>query len=125
MATPPHCVLLDHVPSWGTTCPSTRARRLGARWSRPPGLEPRPWDPRAIGSLRPTLGVLVCDGLMTRTIALNARTTTELLGPGDILRPWDEEDDGGPVRFSIWGLWRVRRITGLSRDRRPRVELAR
>lgn len=124
MATPPHCVLLDHVPELGddlSVDEHVQARRTLVAPALE--LEPGPWDPRAV-SLRPTLGVLVCDGLMTRTIALSGRSTTELLGPGDILRPWDEENDGGPVRFLI--SWTVHERTHLAvLDRRVAMAVAR
>lgn len=34
------------------------------------------------------LGLLVIDGLLTRAVTIGERTCAELLGPGDILRPW-------------------------------------
>ena len=124
MAAPPPCVLFDLVPELANDLPAEdheQARRaLVAPALR---LEPGPWDAGTV-SLRPTLGALVCGGLLTRTVALNGRTTTELLGPGDILRPWDEEDGGGPVRFSI--SWTVHEPTRLALlDRRVAMAVAR
>lgn len=37
---------------------------------------------------RESLGLLVLDGLIARQITVGALETVELLGPGDVLRPW-------------------------------------
>jgi CRP/FNR family cyclic AMP-dependent transcriptional regulator len=39
------------------------------------------------------LGLLLIDGVITREVALGTTFSTELLGPGDIVRPWGEEED--------------------------------
>ena len=56
------------------------------------------WDPNAafpnhVGAL----GVLVADGLLTRDVAVAESTCAELVGPGDLLRPWDDLAAGAPV----------------------------
>jgi CRP/FNR family transcriptional regulator, cyclic AMP receptor protein len=38
------------------------------------------------------LGLLVLDGLLTRQVAIGEATCAELLGGGDVLRPWTEID---------------------------------
>ena len=43
----------------------------------------------------PTVGLLVLDGLMTREVTVAGRPSTELLAPGDLLRPWDHDGDVG------------------------------
>jgi CRP/FNR family transcriptional regulator, cyclic AMP receptor protein len=59
-----------------------------------------------------TYGLLVLDGLMGRRVRVGKAVATELLGPGDILRPWDEP--------TLWGMippeldWRVFRPTRLA-----------
>jgi CRP/FNR family cyclic AMP-dependent transcriptional regulator len=50
-------------------------------------------------------GLLVLDGLLSRSVTLSGRTALELLGPGDVLRPWDDSRGGAPV--PIDGAWRV------------------
>src|SRR5436190_5579188 len=40
------------------------------------------------------LGLLVLDGLVTRHVAVGEATCAELLGTGDLLRPWTEGEDG-------------------------------
>jgi CRP/FNR family cyclic AMP-dependent transcriptional regulator len=51
------------------------------------------------------IGLLVVEGLLIRTLSIGDRTSTELLGSGDLLRPWQRDDDWGilPCR----GQWRV------------------
>lgn len=52
-------------------------------------LAPGPWSPsaeRARGG--PGFGMLVVDGFLLRDVAVAATTCTELLGPGDVIRPW-------------------------------------
>jgi hypothetical protein len=38
------------------------------------------------------LGLLVLSGLLARDVIVGGRRATELLGPGDVLRPWDVHD---------------------------------
>ena len=51
------------------------------------------------------LGLLVVDGLVTRTIRLGHTTCSELLGQRDILRPWNE--DCGFTVAELDATWRV------------------
>ena len=53
-------------------------------------IEPGPWFPPEGDGTRALVGLLVLDGLIIRTLQLRGRTCPELLGPGDLLRPWDE-----------------------------------
>lgn len=61
---------------------------------------------------RHALGVLIVEGLLTRAITLEGRTTGELLGAGDILRPWEEEDS--PPNVSLTVTWSVHAPTRLA-----------
>jgi CRP/FNR family transcriptional regulator, cyclic AMP receptor protein len=54
---------------------------------------PGPWDVGAESiDGRGHLGMLIVDGLLARRVSLGARTAIELLGPGDVLRPWVRSD---------------------------------
>lgn len=53
-------------------------------------IEPGPWSPP--DALAGSIGLLVVDGLMIRTVELDGRRCPELVGAGDVLRPWDEQD---------------------------------
>jgi hypothetical protein len=55
----------------------------------PSGIAPLDRWPRADPE---ALGVLVLDGLLARDVVVDRRRATELLGPGDLLRPWDRPD---------------------------------
>jgi CRP/FNR family cyclic AMP-dependent transcriptional regulator len=69
-------------------------------------LEGGPWDPHAEDwAATATVGLLVLDGVVTRDIVFVGRTTTELLGAGDVLRPWEDDVQFDPLPFSV--LWHV------------------
>ena len=64
-------------------------------------LELGVWQPRPIDGT--CLGLLVIDGLVCRSVGIGDRSSTELLGSGDLLRPWQEEGGMLPCRIE----WRV------------------
>jgi hypothetical protein len=51
-------------------------------------VHPGPWTP-PLCDAQTTAGFLILDGLIVRTLRLGGRPCPELLGPGDLLRPWD------------------------------------
>jgi hypothetical protein len=53
-------------------------------------------------------GMLLLDGLLIRRVGVEGRYGAELLGPGDLLRPWqhDSDGDGGGTLQLTW-TWRV------------------
>jgi CRP-like cAMP-binding protein len=58
------------------------------------------WD--AAGVLEPggtPLGLLLIDGLLLRDLDLGRRASTEVLGFGDILRPWDTDSANSDLPF--------------------------
>jgi hypothetical protein len=57
----------------------------------------------------PALGLLVLEGLVTRDIVFAGRTTTELVGAGDILRPWEDDVQFDPLPFGV--AWHVHEPT--------------
>ena len=64
------------------------------------------WCPRRGGAVKTShLGVLVVDGLLARRVALGETVSAELLGPGDLLRPWHQFGDGVPMPFEV--SWQV------------------
>ena len=106
MAHRPAISLLDAVPELGEELPVEEYEAARRALMAPTiELEPGQWSANAI-TVRPTMGLLVTEGLLTRTVGLLGRTTTELLGPGDVLRPWETEaPDAGPVRLEV--IWCV------------------
>jgi CRP/FNR family cyclic AMP-dependent transcriptional regulator len=78
-------------------------RRLAARrgWA-----EPGRWEPVfAADEIPGHLGLLVVDGLLVRTVTLAGRECSEVVGPGDLVRPWDGEDTTASVASE--SAWRV------------------
>ena len=56
----------------------------------PPGR----WDATdALGGAEARLGLLIIDGLLLRDLDLGRRSSTEVLGAGDLLRPWDADSE--------------------------------
>jgi CRP/FNR family transcriptional regulator, cyclic AMP receptor protein len=61
------------------------------------------WKPPELG--RGATGLLLLDGLMVRTLALGRVSSSEVVGPTDIIRPW--EDDLIPSLVPAVTDWRV------------------
>lgn len=58
-------------------------------------IEPGAWHLNFRDSeVRGHLGLLVLDGLLTRHVTIGEATCAELLGGGDVLRPWTEHERG-------------------------------
>ena len=55
-----------------------------------------PWDV-PVGSRSGTLGLLVLEGFLLRDVELAGGASGELTGPGDVLRPWDDDTVEGPL----------------------------
>jgi CRP/FNR family cyclic AMP-dependent transcriptional regulator len=73
-------------------------------------LEAGPWRPlKQEWPVAPTLGLLVLRGVVTREIVFAGRTTTELLGSGDVLRPWEDDLQFDPLPFAV--VWHVHEPT--------------
>jgi CRP-like cAMP-binding protein len=54
------------------------------------------WAPdHPLGEAPGDIGFLVLEGLLTRETLVGRHATAELLGDGDLLRPWDHADGGG------------------------------
>jgi CRP-like cAMP-binding protein len=80
-------------------------------WSLPRGVWP------AEASREPGLmGFLVLDGVLTRSVSLGKIAYPELLGRGDLLRPWQTETAGrlGPIEVT-WNVLEPCRVAVLDR----------
>jgi CRP/FNR family cyclic AMP-dependent transcriptional regulator len=70
----------------------THARRLSAgEWKVADSMEPD----------RHHRGFMVVNGLITREVDVLGRRCVELIGPGDVLRPWSWDEDGSHVRAEV------------------------
>ncbi len=56
------------------------------------GISAGQWNGDATSSLRDGIGYLVLDGLLIRRVGIDGRFGAELLGDGDLLRPWQGHD---------------------------------
>jgi hypothetical protein len=95
------CHLLDELPTVAADMPPA-ARALARRSATAavallaPGLQPlRAWWPSTLHGP----GLLVLHGVIAKETHVAGRTATELLGPGDLLRPWDHADE--PVPYEV------------------------
>ena len=79
-------------------------------------VDPGPWEPSERYTLDPAFfGLLVVDGMLSRDVELGGRRCSELLGPGDLLRPWDyDEGDAASVPSeSAWSVLEPARLAVL------------
>src|SRR5689334_22801566 len=64
------------------------------------------WDSREDSEpARDGYGLLIIDGMLVRRMGYDGRFGAELLGPGDVLRPW--EHDGEEAVLPFQAHWRV------------------
>lgn len=76
------------------------------------------WHPRPAES--GTLGLLVLEGLLVRSLHVRDRRCAELLGPGDLLCPWVSDGESVPATAT----WRVERDVVLADLDRTFLEAA-
>jgi len=79
-------------------------------------VEQGPWDPAAAYDETPgSLGLLVIDGIVARDLRIAGRWCSELLGPGDLLRPWDhvDSDIASVASDSCWTVLEPTRVAVL------------
>jgi CRP/FNR family cyclic AMP-dependent transcriptional regulator len=79
-------------------------------------VPPGPWDPGTRHSRDPAfMGLLVVEGMLSRDVELGGRRCSELLGPGDLLRPWDydETDASSLPAESAWTVLEPARLAVL------------
>src|SRR6478735_8980008 len=83
------------------------------------------WDGGRLANADPThLGLLIAEGVLAREVVLGDTVSTELLGPGDIIRPWHLE--GPPELLPVTVRWNA--LSGVRLgliDRRVAVALGR
>src|SRR4051812_1198999 len=65
------------------------------------------WEPTSGYARDPAfIGLLVIEGTMSRDVEIGGRRCSELLGPGDLLRPWDY-DEGDTASVPTESAWTV------------------
>lgn len=61
---------------------------------------------------RPLVGLLVLEGVMTRTVVMAGIGCTHLVGTGDVVRPWDQEEGFPSIPLQV--AWNVLEPTYLA-----------
>jgi hypothetical protein len=83
------------------------------------------WDAdKLAGASAEHVGLLILDGVIAREVLVSDTISTELLGPGDVVRPWRLQDTGSLLQHEIrWNVLTRTRFALL--DRRLGAELGR
>jgi CRP/FNR family transcriptional regulator, cyclic AMP receptor protein len=118
--------LLEADPELGALLAGSRRtdaeRELVVRTHR---LSVGPWDvTRLSGASADHVGLLVLDGVLSRELVVADHVSAELLGPGDLVRPWQASSGAGllPVK-AVWSV--LSTVTLAVLDRRFAAEAAR
>ena len=93
--------------------PAVRAASVAeARW-----VEAGEWLPeRERVNPRGHYGLLILDGMLLRRVVLGVRDSVELLGPGDIARPWVSFGTGSSIAVGVrWQVHQRARMANLDR----------
>jgi CRP/FNR family cyclic AMP-dependent transcriptional regulator len=116
--------LVDVDPDLARFLPPARRRR--ARSDIPVRIITLPRGPWAVDSMAVNemhVGVLVVDGMLGRELLADDVASMELLGPGDLLRPWDESAPSDLLEAAVrWSALAETRVAIL--DRHVAVRLA-
>src|SRR5918996_5895857 len=83
------------------------------------------WDTGRLDAADPAhLGLLVTEGILAREVVMADTVSTELLGPGDVVRPWHLEEGTDLLQNSV--RWQVLAPATLALlDRRCAAQLGR
>jgi len=97
--------LLELDPELGCLlAPERRARAARELRVRVSAIETGEWDASRLEEADPAhVGLLVVEGVLAREVVLHTTVSTELLGPGDIVRPWRIE--GTPQLLPVHARW--------------------
>jgi CRP-like cAMP-binding protein len=122
----PRLIALLHVdPSLGQLVPDERrAEAQEALRARVVLLPVGEWDTSRLGNgvRAGHLGLLVISGVVAHETLIGGEVSTELLGPGDILRPWSLEAPAPLVaRSTRWNVLSECRAAVLDRDAAARL----
>jgi CRP/FNR family transcriptional regulator, cyclic AMP receptor protein len=113
---PTAIALVDADPDLGELLePGERDRARRTAVAAVQRLSAGEWDAGA--SLRRDThhrGFLVVDGLLSRDVEVLGRRCVELIGPADVMRPWQWDDEGSHVRAEVgWSVLEPARLAVL------------
>jgi CRP/FNR family cyclic AMP-dependent transcriptional regulator len=118
MTPPANIQLLEHDPDLGRLLEGARlheaTKQMMVRTHR---LDLGPWDAERLRAAGPEhVGLLVLDGLIAREVVLADNVSCELLGPGDIVRPWQATDPSQLLQAEVrWTVVESGRLAVLDR----------
>jgi CRP/FNR family transcriptional regulator, cyclic AMP receptor protein len=83
-----------------------------------------PWAVEGLSDASPHhIGLLVIDGVLAREVLVADTVSTELIGPGDVIRPWHLTESASLLRCAVrWNVLARSRVALL--DRRVAAQLA-
>src|SRR4051812_10950866 len=116
MAGPTVISLVDADPDLADLLePAERAKAQRDALARVRTVSVGDWDVNAAyESAEHHRGFLIIDGLLSRTVNVLGRHCAELVGPGDVMRPWQWDDEGSHVRAEIgWTVLESSRLAVL------------
>jgi len=100
--------LLEADPDLAEALPEEERREATVALVAPAvALEAGDWSPRHNDddAADGRIGVLIVSGLICREVVIGETVSAELLGPGDLIRPWDQTADHALVPYTV--RWQV------------------
>ena len=109
------CKILREDPELGEgIAPSDRGQAIDECVARTVRIPRGRWSVDWENTIREGIGLLVLDGLLLRRVSVGGRHGAELLGEGDVIRPWQGEDSAfGPSRSTGWRVLEPTRVAVL------------
>jgi CRP/FNR family transcriptional regulator, cyclic AMP receptor protein len=110
--------LLEHDADLGRLLVGSRlqeaTRQITVQTHR---LDLGPWDAERLRATGPDhVGLLVLEGLIAREVVLSDNVSCELVGPGDVVRPWQAHDPAQLLRAEArWTVLESGRLAVLDR----------
>ncbi len=107
--------LFDEDPDLFAGAPEGAIEHLKARAVAPLlQLERGAWQGHPPGDPADCLGLLVLDGLVLHSISVAEQPRSELVGAGDLIRPWERDEGAASVPFeSRWDVLHPARVAVL------------
>lgn len=100
------CRVLDEDPDLAEAIPAEqREQAIEECVARAVSVPTGRWPASRAALQGEGIGLLVLRGLLIRRVGVDGRFGTELLGAGDLLRPWPDEDT--PTMLPVKAGWRV------------------
>src|SRR4029078_12986070 len=64
-------------------------------------LDQGPWNAGGDHANPEHVGLLLLDGVISREVVVSDTVSTELLGPGDVVRPWSLQEPAGLLQLTV------------------------